>query len=394
MQNSYNQNNSMNQKLADSIQQPIFKKLFRDLLVPNEHHDVLSRNLSLLFLGKKITDINQIEQISKAYILEFLKGIGVNNQKGKSNSNIGQDGEGSSKSLKFITGDDNKKAQLNLIYQISKAGIFNSYNILLLAKRNLSNTVKSLADIIKNDQELLQIYQENKIISDQENPHYHQENLGRISSIYAMIASYLSDDFRKDPSSFSHLGINQEQLDKIAKLTPEQIIKEIQKGIEDKRQAHLADIEKSIEEDLLLFFNGNKKNEDDRKNALKKVLDTGKIIFEKDNDGKIIATKINNLEAQKQNEIIKHNDQLIKDIKDDNLRDSKIVEEEAIHFDFAPNSSFRTLGIVAAFTKRYTKLVRDKLNTNPALAEEVSNSPAKNLNADQLKQNPRFTEIQ
>lgn len=393
MQNSYNQNNSMNQQPVDLIQQHIFRKLFRDLSVPTEHHDGLSRDLSLL-LGIKITDEKHIEQISKAHILEFLKGIGVNNQKGKSNINIGQDGEGSSKLLKFITGDDNKKAQLNLIYQISKAGIFNSYNILLLAKRNLSNTVKSLADIIKNDQELLQIYQENKIISDQENPHYHQENLGRISSIYAMIASDLSDDFRKDPHSFSHLGINQEQLDKIAKLTPEQIIKEIQKGIEDKRQAHLADIEKSIEEDLLLFFNGNKKNEDDRKNALKKVLDTGKIIFEKDNDGKIIATKINNLEAQKQNEIIKHNDQLIKDIKDDNLRDSKIVEEEAIHFDFAPNSSFRTLGIVAAFTKRYTKLVRDKLNTNPALAEEVSNSPAKNLNADQLKQNPRFTEIQ
>ncbi len=383
----------MNQQPVDLIQQHIFRKLFRDLSVPTEHHDGLSRDLSLL-LGIKITDEKHIEQISKAHILEFLKGIGVNNQKGKSNINIGQDGEGSSKLLKFITGDDNKKAQLNLIYQISKAGIFNSYNILLLAKRNLSNTVKSLADIIKNDQELLQIYQENKIISDQENPHYHQENLGRISSIYAMIASDLSDDFRKDPHSFSHLGINQEQLDKIAKLTPEQIIKEIQKGIEDKRQAHLADIEKSIEEDLLLFFNGNKKNEDDRKNALKKVLDTGKIIFEKDNDGKIIATKINNLEAQKQNEIIKHNDQLIKDIKDDNLRDSKIVEEEAIHFDFAPNSSFRTLGIVAAFTKRYTKLVRDKLNTNPALAEEVSNSPAKNLNADQLKQNPRFTEIQ
>lgn len=393
MQNSYNQNNSMNQQPVDSIQQPIFRKLFRDLLVPNEHHDVLSRNLSLLFLGKKITDINQIEQISKAYILEFLKGIGVNNQKGKSNSNIGQDGEGSSKSLKFITGDDNKKAQLNLIYQISKAGIFNSYYILLLEKRNLSNTVKSLAYIIKNDQELLKIYQENKIISDQENPHYHQENLGRISSIYAMIASYLSDDFRKDPSSFSHLGINQEQLDKIAKLTPEQIIKEIQKGIEEKRKDHQANIEKSIEEDLLLLFNGNKKNEDDGKNALKKVLDTGKIKFEKE-DEQIKVIKINDLEAQNQKEIIKnHNDQLIKDIRDDNLRDSKIVEEEAIHFDFAPNSSFRTLGIVAAFTKRHTKLVRNKLNTNPALAEEVSNSPAKNLNADQLRPNAKGLQI-
>jgi 5-formyltetrahydrofolate cyclo-ligase len=34
--------------------------------------------------------------------------------------------------------DDNKNAKINLIYQISKAGIFNSYNILLLAKKNLS----------------------------------------------------------------------------------------------------------------------------------------------------------------------------------------------------------------------------------------------------------------
>lgn len=394
MQNSYNQNNSMNQQPFDLIQQTIFKQLFRDLSVPTVHHDGLSRNLSLL-LGTTITDINQIEQLSKAYILEFLNGIDVNNQKGKSNSNIGQDGEASSLFLKIVNDDKNKNDQLNLIYQISKAGIFNSYNILLLVRRNLSNTVKSLADIIKNDQELLKIYQENKIISDQENPHYHQENLGRISSFYAMIANDLSDDFRKDPSSFSRLGINQEQLKEIAKLTPQEINTQIQKGIEEKRKDHKANIEKSIEEDLLLLFHGNKKNEDDGKNALEKVLDAGKIKFEKE-DEQIKVIKINDLEAKNQKEIIKnHNDHFIKNIRDDNLRDGKIVEEEAIHFDFAPNSSFRTLGIVAAFAKKQIRLTRAKLNTDPALdSDEVSNSPAKNLNADPLRPHPRIAEIQ
>ena len=394
MQNSYNQNNSINQQPVDSIQQPIFRKLFRDLLVPTEHHDGLSRDLSFL-LGTTITDENHIEQLSKAYILEFLKGIGVNNQKGKSNSNIGQAGEGSSKLLKFITGDDNKNAKINLIYQISKAGIFNSYNILLLAKKNLSNTVKSLADIIKNDPELLEIYKKNKTSFYQENPYYQDSHIEDISSISAMIARDLSDDFKNDPQSFSRLGINQEQLDKIAKLTPEQINKEIQEGIEEKRKDHLANIEKSIEEDLLLLLHGNKKNEDDKKNALEKVLETGKIKFEKE-DEQIKVIKINDLEAQNQKEIIKnHNDQLIKDIRDDNLRNNKIVDEEAIHSDYAPNSSFRTLGIVMAFAKKQIRLTRAKLNTDPALdSDEVSNSPAKNLNADPLRPHPRIAEIQ
>jgi len=93
-QGDSNQSGSKIQQPVDSIQQPIFRRLFRDLSVPIEHHDGLSRDLSFL-LGTTITDENQIEQLSKAYILEFLKGIGVNNQKGKSNSNIGQAGEGS-----------------------------------------------------------------------------------------------------------------------------------------------------------------------------------------------------------------------------------------------------------------------------------------------------------
>ncbi len=393
MKNFSNQNNSMDQEPVVVKQQTIFRRLFRDLSVPSEHHDGLSRDLSFL-LGTIITDEKQIEQLSKAYILEFLKGIGVNNQKGKSNNNIGQTGEGSSKLLKFITGDDNKNAKINLIYQISKAGIFNSYNILLLAKKNLSNTVQSLADIIKNDPELLKIYQKNKEISDKENPYYQDHHIEDISSISAMIASDLSDDFKKNPHSFSHLGINQEQLDKIAKLTPEEIKKQIQEGIEEKRQDHLANIGKSIEEDLLLLFHGGKKTEDDKKNALEKVLETGKIKLEKEDD-EIKVIKINDLEAQNQKETIKnHNDKLIKDIRDDNLRNNKIVDEEAIHSDYAPNSSFRTLGIVMAFAKKRIRLARAKLNTDPALdSAGVSNSPAQNLNAGQLKPHPRITEI-
>lgn len=393
MQNFSNQNNSKNQQPVDSIQQPIFRKLFRDLSVPSEHHDGLSRDLSFL-LGTTITDENQIEQLSKAYIIDFLKGIGVNNQKGQSNSGSGQTGEGSSKLLKFITGDDNKNAKINLIYQISKAGIFNSYNILLLAKKNLSNTVQSLADIIKKDPELLKIYQENKEISDKENPHYQDRHIEDISLISAMIANDLSDDFKKNPHSFSHLGINQEQLEKIAKLTPQEINIQIQKGIEDKRQAHLANIEKSIEGDLLLLFHGDKKNEDAKKNALEKVLETGKIKFEKEDD-KIKVIKINDLEAQNQKETIKnYNDQLIKDIRDDNRRDNKIVDEEPIHYDFGQNSSLKTLAFVATFASKLINRTRVKLSSELVFdSAGISNSPAKNLNADQLKPHPRIVEI-
>ena len=392
-----NKSGSKIQQPVDSIQQPIFRKLFRDLSVPTEHHDGLSRDLSFL-LGTTITDENQIEQLSKAYILEFLKGIVANNQKGKSNINIGQDGEASSKLLKFITGDDNKKAQINLIYQISKAGIFNSYNLLLLAKRNLGNVVKSLADIIKNDQELLKIYQENKNISDKENPHYHQENLDKISSISAMIANDLSNDFKKNPHSFSHLGINQEQLDEIAKLTPQEINTQIQKGIEDKRKAHLANIEKSIEEDLISLFHSDKKNEDDKKNALEKVLETGKIKFEKEDEQiKVIKinAKINDPEAQNQKEIIKnHNDHFIKNIRDDNRKNDQLINQEAIHFNFGSNSNLKTLAFVATFASKLINRTRNKLKTDSTLdSVGVSNSPAQNLNAGQLKPNSRFTEI-
>jgi hypothetical protein len=393
MQNFSNQNNSKDQHPVDAIQQPIFRKLFRDLSVPSEHHDGLSRDLSFL-LGTTITDEKQIEQLSKAYILEFLKGIGVNNQKRQSNSGSGQTGEGSSKLLKFITGDDKKNAQINLIYQISKAGIFNSYNILLLAKRNLSNVVKSLADIIKNDPELLKIYQENKEISDKENPHYQDRHIEDISSISAMIANDLSDDFKKNPHSFSHLGINQEQLDEITKLTPQEINIQIHKGIEDKRQAHLANIEKSIEEDLLLLFHGDKKNEDAKKNALEKVLDTGKIKFEKE-DEQIKVMKINDLEALNQKETIKnHNDRFIKNIRDDNRRDNKIVDEEPIHYDFGQNSSLKTLAFVATFASKLINRTRVKLSSELVFdSAGISSSPAKNLNADQLKPHPRIVEI-
>ncbi len=396
MQNSYNQNNSINQQPVDSIQQPIFRKLFRDLLVPTEHHDGLSRDLSFL-LGTTITDENQIEQLSKAYILEFLKGIGVNNQKGKSNSNIGQDGEASSLFLKIVNDDKNKNDQLNLIYQISKAGIFNSYNLLLLAKRNLSNVVKSLADIIKDDQELLKIYQENKDISDKENPHYKQENLDKISSISAMIANDLSDDFKRNPHSFSHLGINQEQLDEIAKLSPQEINTQIQKGIEDKRQAHLTNIEKSIEEDLILLFHGDKKTEDDKKNALKKVLETGKIKFEKE-DEQIKVIKINDLEAQNQKEIIKnHNDHFIKNIRDDNRKNHQLINEETIHFDFGSTSHQKALALIASLASNFINRTKTELKIeildSSGKPNSVSNSPAQYLNAGQLRPNPRFTEI-
>ena len=386
----------MNQQPVDSIQQPIFRKLFRDLSVPTEHHDGLSRDLSFL-LGTTITDENQIEQLSKAYILEFLKGIGVNNQKGKSNSNIGQDGKASSLFLKIVNDDKNKNDQLNLIYQISKAGIFNSYNLLLLAKRNLSNVVKSLADIIKNDQELLKIYQENKDISDKENPHYKQENLDKISSISAMIANDLSDDFKRNPHSFSHLGINQEQLDEIAKLSPQEINTQIQKGIEDKRQAHLANIEKSIEEDLILLFHGDKKTEDDKKNALEKVLETGKIKFEKE-DEQIKVIKINDLEAQNQKEIIKnHNDHFIKNIRDDNRKNHQLINDEAIHFDFGSTSHQKALALIASLASNFINRTKTELKIeildSSGKPNSVSNSPAQYLNAGQLRPNPRFTEI-
>jgi hypothetical protein len=397
MQNFSNQNNSKDQHPVDAIQQPIFRKLFRDLSVPSEYHDGLSRDLSFL-LGTTITDEKQIEQLSKAYILEFLKGIGVNNQKGQSKISTGQTGEGSSKLLKFITGDDNKKAQINLIYQISKAGIFNSYNLLLLAKRNLSNVVKSLADIIKNDDQLLKIYQENKDISDKENPHYNQENLDKISSISAMIANDLSDDFKKNPYSFSHLGINQEQLDEITKLTPQEINIQIHKGIEDKRQAHLANIEKSIEEDLILLFHSDKKNEDAKKNALEKVLDTGKIKFEKE-DEQIKVMKINDLEARNQKEIIKnHNDHFIKNIRDNNHKNHQLINEEAIHFDFGSTSHQRALALIASLASNFINRTKTEFKIEILDSFEkpnsVSKSPSQHLNAGQLKPNPRFTEIQ
>jgi len=325
MKNSSSQNPLNNKQPVDSIQQPIFNKLFRDLRVPIQYQNGLSRELSFL-LRITMTEESQIEQLSKAYILEFLKGIDLNNQKEQSKTVVtGQTSEGYSLSSKIIKGDDDKKAQVNLIYQISKAEIFNSYNILLLAKRNLSNTVKSLADIIKNDRELLKIYQENKEISDKENPHYQDRHIEDISSISAMIANDLSADFKRNPNSFSHLGINQEQLDEIAKLTPQEINIQIQKGIEDKRQAHLANIEKSIEEDLLLIIHADKKNEDDKKNALEKVLDAGKIKFEKE-DEQIKVMKINDLEAQNQKEIIKnYNDHFIKNIRDNNHKNHQLI---------------------------------------------------------------------
>jgi len=397
MQNFSNHDNSKDQQPVDAIQQPIFRKLFIDLSVPSEHHDGLSRDLSFL-LGTTITDEKQIEQLSKAYILEFLKGIGVNNQKGQSKSVTGQTGEGYSLFSKIIKGDDGKKAQVNLIYQISKAGIFNSYNILLLAKRNLSNVVKSLADIIKNDRELLKIYQENKEISDKENPHYQDRHIEDISSISAMIANDLSADFKKNPHSFSHLGINQEQLDEIAKLTPQEINIQIQKGIEDKRQAHLANIEKSIEEDLLLIIHADKKNEDDKKNALEKVLDAGKIKFEKE-DEQIKVMKINDLEAQNQKEIIKnYNDHFIKNIRDNNHKNHQLINEESIHFDFGSTSHQKALALIASLASNFINRTKTEFKIEILDSFEkpnsVSKSPSQYLNAGQLKPNPRFTEIQ
>jgi len=390
MKNSSSQNPLSNRQPIDSIQQTIFNKLFRDLSVPSQYQNGLSRELSFL-LRTISTEESQIEQLSKAYILEFLKGIDLNNQKEQSKSGVDQTGEGYSLFSKIIKGDDGKKAQVNLIYQISKAEFFNSYNILLLAKRNLSNTVKSLADIIKNDDELLKIYTANKAGLDIVNPNYQPQHLTEISSISAMIASDLSADFKKNPAEFSHLGINQEQLDEISRLTPQQINQQIQKGIEDKKQSRIENIEKTIEEDLIALLHIDNKTNDKRKNLLEQILETGKIKFDKE-EVQIKVTKINDSQNDDQREILKkQNDQLIKDIKNDNRDNHQLIDEEAGQFDFASNSKFRTLGVIATMASRWAKRVRVRLKTDPVIdPAEGPNSPSQSLSANQLKPNTRF----
>jgi hypothetical protein len=397
MKNSSSQNSLNSQQPVDSIQQPIFKKLFRDLGVPSEHQNGLSRDLSS-FLGSIINDETQIEQLSKAYILEFLKGIGLNSQNKQLNQNIGQASKGSSLFSKIIKGDDNKKAQINLIYQISKEGIFNSLYMLRKAKDNLSNTVKSLANIIKNDKELLKIYTANKADLDIANPYYQPQHIGEISSISAMIANDLSDDFKRNPDRFSHLGINQEQLDEIALLTSQQINEKIQKGIDDKKQSRLENIEKSIEEDLISLLHVGKKTKDEKKNALEEVLETGKILISQQ-DNQIKVTKINDIDAQNKKEIIKNNnDQFIKNIKEDNRQNNKMIDEESIHFDFGSTSQQKALALIASLASNFINRGRTefKIEILDSFGKQnsTSKSPSQYLNADRLQPNPRFTTIE
>ena len=385
MKNSSSQNSLNSQQPVDSIQLPIFKKLFRDLGVPSEYQNGLSRELSS-YLSSSINDETRIEQLSRAYILEFLKGIGLDNQKGQSKTSIAQTGEGSSLFSKNIKGDDDKKAQVNLIYQISKAEIFKSLHLLRYVKNNLSNAVQSLANIITNDEELLSIYKKNIASFDNENPLYQDSHIDDISSISAMIAKDLSDDFKKDPRSFSHLGINKEQLDDIAKLSPQEINKKIQKGIEDKKQSRLNNIKKSIEEGLISLLHVDKQTND--KNALEEILKTGKIKFEEE-EGNIKVTKINDIDAQNKKEIIKNNDQLINNIKDLNRQDGQMIDQEA--FDFTPNSSFAALGLVLTCASKWTKRIRAKLHTDPVFNSVGGpNSTSQSLTASQLKPNTRF----
>ena len=397
MKNSFSQNSLNSKQLVDPIQQSIFKKLFKELGVPGEHQNGLSRELSS-YLSSIINDETQIEQLSKAYILEFLKGIGLNNQKEQSKTSIGQTDEGYSLFSKIIKGDDDKKAQVNLIYQISKEGIFNSLYLLREVKDNLSNAVQSLANIIKNDEELLKIYTANKAGLDIVNPNYQPQHLGEISSISAMIANDLSDDFKKNPANFSHLGINQEQLDEIALLTSQQINEKIQKGIDDKKQSHLANIEKSIEEDLISIFHVDKKIQDEKKNALEKVLETGKIRFEKEND-KINVKKIDDLNNQDLREATKkYNDQFIKNIKEDNRQNNKMIDEESIHFDFGSTSQQKALALIASLASNFINRGRTefKIEILDSFGKQnsTSKSPSQYLNADRLQPNPRFTTIE
>ena len=111
MKNSSSQNPLSNRQPIDSIQQTIFNKLFRDLSVPSQYQNGLSRELSFL-LRTISTEESQIEQLSKAYILEFLKKIGLNNQKEQSKSVIDQTGEGYSLFSK-IMGLDNFRVDLS-----------------------------------------------------------------------------------------------------------------------------------------------------------------------------------------------------------------------------------------------------------------------------------------
>ena len=397
MKNSFSQNSLNSKQLVDPIQQSIFKKLFKELGVPGEHQNGLSRELSS-YLSSIINDETQIEQLSKAYILEFLKGIGLNNQKEQSKTSIGQTDEGYSLFSKIIKGDDDKKAQVNLIYQISKEGIFNSLYLLREVKDNLSNAVQSLANIIKSDEELLKIYTANKADLDIANPYYQPQHIGEISSISAMIANDLSDDFKRNPDRFSHLGINQEQLDEIALLTSQQINEKIQKGIDDKKQSHLANIEKSIEEDLISIFHVDKKIQDEKKNALEKVLETGKIRFEKEND-KINVKKIDDLNNQDLREATKkYNDQFIKNIKEDNRQNNKMIDEESIHFDFGSTSQQKALALIASLASNFINRGRTefKIEILDSFGKQnsTSKSPSQYLSANQLKPNPRFTTIE
>ena len=241
----------------------------------------------------------------------------------------------------------------------------------------------------------MKIYTANKAGLDIVNPNYQPQHLTEISSISAMIASDLSADFKKNPAEFSHLGINQEQLDEISRLTPQQINQQIQKGIEDKRQAHLANIEKSIEEDLIALLHVDNKTNDKRKNLLEQILETGKIKFKR-KEGQIKVTKINDLQSDDQKEILtKQNDQLIKEIKDYNRQNHQLIDEEAGQFDFVSNSSLKTLGIVATIASKWIKRAKVKSKTDPVINSVAGpNSPSQYLSAQQLKPNPRFEIIE
>ena len=141
-----------------------------------------------------------------------------------------------------------------------------------------------------------------------------------------------------------------------------------------------------------MFYSNQEQQISQETLALQRVLETGKIKLEKNND--LLSAKNNSNFDLNKDQTLDDNNRLINEVRIANQKRQVTIDVRITAFDFETSSHLRTLGIIANIANDFLR--REKSLEGSFENEGVKSNPKLHTEREmsrRLKPNPRFTEI-